>query len=112
MVSISSRKATHALRILATELGFGLADFDLRSSRVNGQTESVTLHADHLYVQVSMQENPHCKGGVLIRSCKSRKDYGGTNNNFVKYDELGFAFNLAKKCRKVMETKGEGIAFI
>ena len=68
------------LKDLAREIGIPDGSYDIRSNKggaaVSGE---VTLHADHLYVQLSEQIG---RNGVtiLFRSCKNRGDYTGGQN--------------------------------
>ena len=71
------------LKNLAKELGLKPGEFDVRSNlggiAVSGE---VTLHADHLYVQLG--ESCTARGiGMLFRGCDSRKDYCGHTNNWL-----------------------------
>lgn len=75
------RTSKKHLKALADALGLASANYDLRVNKggiaVSGE---VTLHSDNLYVQVSQS----CLGpdfGILIRSCKGRRDYRGGPNN-------------------------------
>jgi hypothetical protein len=93
---------THARRRLlelAAELGFSPCTFDLRSNEggiaVSGE---VTLHADHLYVQVS-QPATGSDTGILFRRCESRRDYVGAVNNFASLDLLGRPDELARRIK-------------
>ena len=66
---------------VAADLGLTLAQRDIRSN-LGGMAVSgeVTLHADHIYVQLHESGVGH--GGVrfMYRTCASRTDYcGGTN---------------------------------
>lgn len=77
------------LKNLAQALGMQPGDFDLRSNRggmaVSGE---VILHSDNLYVQIS-DSMTSCQGlQVLFRSCKSRRDFCGHQNNFASLDSL------------------------
>lgn len=71
------------LRKVASALGIPSTDYHLCSNKagIAGSGE-VTLHSDDIYIQ--LQES--CMGSgisVLYRSCKSRKDYAGNQNNWV-----------------------------
>jgi len=76
------REAKSALRIAARHLGLEHDQFDLRSNlagpAVSGE---ITLHADEIYVQVSI---PCFRPGreVMFRRCKGRQDYLGERNHF------------------------------
>ena len=78
------------VRQLATDLGLAKGDYDIRSNRAGiAVSGEVTLHADHLYVQLS--ESFSGGGGVsaLYRSCSSRKDYAGHQNHHIAVRDLG-----------------------
>ena len=84
---------------MAAALGFAPCAFDLRSNEggiaVSGE---VTLHADHLYVQVS-QPATGSDTGVLFRSCRDRRDYVGGVNNFAALDLLHRPDELARRIK-------------
>jgi hypothetical protein len=65
------------LRLVAKALALVPGQYDLRFNpggiAVYGE---VTLHTDSLYIQASHG----CDLGVLVRSCKGRKDYSGGRN--------------------------------
>ncbi|MBA3448357.1 MAG: hypothetical protein H0T56_12260 [Pseudaminobacter sp.] len=71
------------LRKLATELRLPSGTYIIRSNRggiaVSGE---ITLHHGRAYVQVS-QFALTSGHGILIRTCKGRRDYTGGPNNFV-----------------------------
>ena len=85
------------LRNLAAALCLSARDYDLRSNpggiAVSGE---VTLHADHLYVQVS-QPATGSDSGILFRTCRGRKDYEGGRNNFASLDLLNDPDALARR---------------
>jgi hypothetical protein len=91
--------ARRRLLALAAVLGLGPCSFDLRSNQggvaVSGE---VTLHADHLYVQVS-QPALGADSGILFRSCNGRRDYVGGVNNFASLDLLHDPEALARRIR-------------
>lgn len=72
------------LKRLAEDLGLA-KEFDLRwnagGTAVSGE---VTLIADRVYVQMNVFGDL----GILVRPCKSRKDYAGGPNRFVPYEAL------------------------
>jgi hypothetical protein len=76
------REARSALRVAARHLGLGPDQYDLRSNfagpAVSGE---ITLHADEIYVQVSI---PCIRPGreIMFRRCKGRQDYLGDRNHF------------------------------
>jgi hypothetical protein len=79
--------ARKALRDLAQHLALTPIDYDLRVNpggiAVSGE---VTLHADNLYVQVSIG----IFGGheILYRTVRGRDDYCGGRNHFARIDAL------------------------
>lgn len=80
-------EARKALRLLADALGLSADGFDLRicagGPAVAGE---VILHADRLYVQVSVGSF----GGhdVLFRRCRDRSDFCGERNHWACIEEL------------------------
>ena len=94
------RNARHQLKLLAEALGFAPAQYDLRSSKAGPAVSGeITLHADHLYVQVC-QPATGWDTGVLIRTCQGRKDYVGGRNNYVSLDLLNRPEDLACRIRE------------
>ena len=94
------------LEALATALGLEAGSYDLRSNpagiAVSGE---VTLHGEHLYVQIS-QPPSRSDRGVLIRTCEGRKDYTGGTNNFAPLSWLDDLPQLAHRCRGVLAEGG------
>ena len=94
------------LTALAAKLNFEPGGFDLKSNQggiaVSGE---VTLHADTLYVQVC-QPATGCDSGILIRTCKGRKDYTGGPNNFAPLSYLDNIEALAGYCQRVLDREG------
>lgn len=85
---------------LAQKLGYGPNDFDVRSNKggpaVSGE---VILHSDSLYVQFSQS----CLGPVFMwRTCKSRKDYCGNTNQWMKWDALRNLDSVAATMMKMV----------
>lgn len=76
----AASKFKSALRKVAKALGLQAGQYDLRFNpggiAVWGE---VTLHTDTVYIQAS---NGHSLG-VLVRTCKGRKDYTGGRNNWL-----------------------------
>jgi hypothetical protein len=101
------------LRQLAKELGLDKLDYSIRSNvagiAVSGE---VTLHADHLYVQMS--ESFHGNHlHLLYRNCKSRTDYTGGQNHYINMTELASEEaqeRFLKNCRSLMERAREAAA--
>lgn len=94
------REAKKRLQELAEVLGLGPLDYELRSNlagiAVSGE---ITLHADWIYVQVSQSWSE--RTGILFRSCQSRKDYTGGQNNFAPLECLDDIDCLATRCFQV-----------
>ncbi len=94
------------LRALAKALRFAANSFDVRSNcggiAVSGE---VTLHHEGLYVQIS-QPATHADSGILIRSCKGRKDYTGGRNHFASLAMLDDIPALASLCRSILQQGG------
>lgn len=90
------------LRLLAAELGFPPASFDLRSNQggiaVSGE---ITLHYESVYVQVS-QSALGGDAGVLIRTCEGRRDYVGGPDHFAPLSLLDDVPALSERVRVVM----------
>jgi hypothetical protein len=95
------RIARRQLKLLANALGLLPAQYDLRNNRggiaVSGE---ITLHSDTLYIQVS-QPFGGVDSGILIRTCRHRKDYIGGPNNFASLDLLHTPPELARRIRQV-----------
>ena len=93
------------MRHLAEYLGFPPEAYDLRSNAggiaVSGE---ITLHHEHVYIQVS-QSSMGPESGVLIRTCEGRRDYTGGRNHFVPLRLLDDTKALAAQVRAVMATK-------
>ena len=77
------------LSALAAALGDTLGEFTIRSNRAGiAVSGEVTLHSDHLYVQMS--ESCMQRGlSLLYRSCSSQKDCCGNQNHFVSLAAFG-----------------------
>ncbi len=107
------------LRQLATALRLRACSFDLRSNKggvaVSGE---VTLHQERVYIQVSQPafggetggagQGPHraelgwvASGGVLIRTCRGRRDYVGGLNHFVSLTMLDDIDALSDRVRRI-----------
>jgi hypothetical protein len=91
------------LRKLSTTLGFASSSFDIRSNSggiaVSGE---VTLHHEHLYVQLC-QPATRADSGILIRTCNGRKDYVGGRNHFAALSMLEDIPALARVCTSVLK---------
>ena len=95
-------EARKAVRLLAYALGLAPGSFDLRicagGPAVAGE---VILHADNLYVQVSVGSF----GGhdVMFRRCRDRSDYCGERNHCVRIEELIDPASLAARIARELE---------
>ena len=100
---MSKRHDPPRRRRLAAELGFPRDSFDLRSNSggiaVSGE---VTLHHERVYVQVSQPASGGADTGVLIRTCRGRRDYVGGRNHFAPLDLLDDPPALAVRVRAVL----------
>jgi hypothetical protein len=86
---------------VATALGLKADTYYLRSNQAGiAVSGEITLHGDHLYVQVSQSAMGY-HSGVLFRTCKGRKDYVGGPNNFASLDLLNRPDELAHWIREV-----------
>jgi hypothetical protein len=95
------RLARRQLKLLAKALKLSTEQYDLRSNRAGiAVSGEITLHADHLYVQVS-QPFGGFDSGILFRTCNGRRDYVGDRNNCVSLDLLHRPEELARQIRKV-----------
>ena len=107
----SQKRCFHAtglkrLKVLAKSLGFEPGSFDVRSNHggiaVSGE---VTLHHEQLYVQIS-QPATRADTGILIRTCKGRKDYVGGRNHFAPLSMLDDIPGLADRCHSALQQGG------
>lgn len=91
------------LRQLAQELRLPADSFDLRSNQggiaVSGE---ITLHHEAVYIQVG-QSALGGGMGVLIRTCRGRRDYTGGPNNFVPLAMLDDIPALAARVQAVAD---------
>lgn len=93
-------KARQQLRKLAEALGLQPDAFDLRSNKAGiAVSGEITLHADHLYVQVQQSSMGYDRS-ILFRTCKGRKDYVGGANNFASLDLLHRPEELARRIKE------------
>ena len=88
------------LKALAAALGLEAGAYDVRSNlggtAVSGE---VTLHGEHLYVQIC-QPATGWDSGILIRTCQGRKDYTGGANHFAPLSRLDDIPRLAHHQRR------------
>ena len=96
-------RAKSQLRRIATALGLEPGSYDLRSNQAGTAVSGeITLHGDHLYVQVSQSAMGY-HSGILFRTCKGRKDYVGGPNSFASLDLLNRPGDLAHWIREVCD---------
>jgi hypothetical protein len=85
------------LRKLAVELRLPAGTYDLRSNQggvaVSGE---VILHHEKFYVHVS-QPATRADTGILIRTCRGRRDYTGGANHFAPLSLLDDIPALAER---------------
>lgn len=85
-------------------------EYDLRWNRggiaVSGE---VTLHSDNIYVQLSQGSLSGFCG--YARSVKSRKDYTGGNNNWLRVEEFSDMHTLAQKILRIAH-EGERVHMV
>jgi hypothetical protein len=85
------------LRKLAAALRLPAGSFDLRSNQggvaVSGE---VILHHEKFYVHVS-QPATRADTGILIRTCRGRRDYTGGANHFAPLSLLDDISALAER---------------
>lgn len=93
--------ARSRLKRLAAELRLPAGSFDIRSNKggiaVSGE---ITLHHEGAYVQVG-QFGLSSGHGILIRSCKGRRDFTGGPNHFVALALLDDLPALAASVRAI-----------
>jgi len=75
--------ARSRLKKLAAALQFPAGSYEVRSNKAGiAVSGEVTLHHTAVYIQVG-QFGMSSGHGILIRTCKGRKDYTGGANHFV-----------------------------
>jgi len=93
--------ARSRLKKLAAELDLTPGSYDLRSNKAGiAVSGEVTLHHDSAYIQVG-QFGMSSGHGILIRTCKGRKDYTGGGNHFVALTMLDDITALAAAIRAI-----------
>lgn len=100
--------AKKRLKALAQYCGWPTTSYDLRSNKgglaVSGE---ITLHHDHLYVAVS-QGRIGGDTGILIRTCKGRRDYVGGPNTFATIQLLDDIPALASRLHQLSPSAFNG----
>ncbi|MER9126401.1 hypothetical protein NKH81_25535 [Mesorhizobium sp. M0959] len=93
--------ARSRLKKLAAELNLPSGCFDLRSNKAGiAVSGEVTLYHHRTYIQVG-QFGLSSGHGILIRTCKGRKDYVGGANHFVALGMLDDIPALAAAVRAI-----------
>ncbi|MFH1343992.1 MAG: hypothetical protein ABIL01_22750 [Pseudomonadota bacterium] len=93
--------ASSRLKKLAAEMALPPCTFEIRSNRAGiAVSGEITLHHDRAYIQVG-QFGLSSGHGILIRTCKGRKDYSGGANHFVSLGMLDDIPALAAAVRAV-----------
>jgi hypothetical protein len=93
------------LKGFAQALGLTPDQFSVRSNKAGiAVSGEVTLHADHLYVQLC--ESFGSRGlQLLYRTCTSQKDFTGGQNRYVTMAELDDPekhYQFFKTCQKLI----------
>lgn len=89
------------LRRLAVELKLAAGSYDLRSNKAGiAVSGEITLHHEAVYVQVS-QSALGGDMGILIRTCRGRRDYMGGANNCASLALLDDIPALAARVRVI-----------
>lgn len=74
--------------LLASKMGLNEDQYDVRVNKAGiAVSGEVTLHTDSHYV-LFCQSSGILEKGFLVRACKGRKDYVGSRNHFVKWEDL------------------------
>jgi hypothetical protein len=93
--------ARSRLKKLAAALHLPAGSYDVRSNKAGiAVSGEVTLHHTAVYIQVG-QFGMSSGHGILIRTCKGRKDYTGGANHFVALAMLDDIPALAAAVRAI-----------
>lgn len=96
------RAASNRLKLLAARLGWPKADYDIRSNKAGiAVSGEIVLHHERVYICVS-QSCMGTQSGILIRSCKGRRDYTGGQNTFAALTLLDDPAALAERVSAVI----------
>ncbi|MDQ4422131.1 hypothetical protein OOT33_17100 [Sphingobium sp. DEHP117] len=94
------RESRAALQMAARQLGFLPDDYDLRNTMAGPAVSGeITLHADTLYIQVSISVMGQGRE-VLFRQCRGRRDYVGDRNQFCDIAVLADPVKFAARVRR------------
>jgi hypothetical protein len=101
--------ARSRLKKLAAALGLVPGTYDIRSNKAGiAVSGEVTLHHERFYLQVG-QFGLSSGHGILIRTCKGRKDFTGGANHFVGLQLLDDIPALAAAVRAITGTGVENV---
>lgn len=104
--------ARSRLKKLAAELDLAAGTFEVRSNKAGiAVSGEITLHHDRFYLQVS-QFGLSSGHGILIRTCKGRKDFTGGANHFVRFQLLDDIPALAAEVRTITGTTSPPIGLM
>lgn len=92
-------QANAFFKALAKDLGLSKERYDLQYNAW-GDWGETTFHTDTVYIQANFDRPSSDKLGVLIRSCKSRKDYTGGHNQWLSVTDATYE-NILNFYRKV-----------
>ncbi len=93
--------ARSRLKKLATELALPVGTYDICSNKAGiAVSGEITLHHEQVYLQVG-QFGLGSGHGILIRTCKGRKDYTGGPNHVVGLTLLDDIHALAARVRAI-----------
>lgn len=102
------RAARQQLKALASYCGWPPGTYDIRSNMAGiAVSGEITLHHEQVYVSVS-QARLGADSGILIRSCKGRKDYTGGMNNFASINLLNDIPGLAHQIQRLIPSSVAG----
>jgi hypothetical protein len=91
------------LGMLAKELALPKDSYEIRSCKggiaVSGEA---ILHHEKIYVQIMQSSFGPVGHGILIRTCKGRKDYSGGRNHWAPLERLNDIPALARYVRSVL----------
>ncbi len=89
------------LRQLAAALRLPSGSYDLRSNKAGvAVSGEITLYHEAVYIQVS-QSALDGDMGILIRTCRGRRDYTGGANNWAPLELLDDIASLAAMVRRI-----------
>jgi hypothetical protein len=94
------------LRKLADALDFAPDTYDLRNNEAGPAVSGeIILHHARVYIQVCQSAMGN-DSGILVRTCRGRRDYTGGRNHFAPLSMLDDIPALACRVRAVMTANG------